>query len=150
VARIWGHDGLAAKIDAQMRQEKAAPIPYASLKEIREKSRTSGINLFYQLAAQIKFDQVVGLAEKNAETLTAADLLSKDGGDTVLFKICQQGQLPLLLKPELWIRNPDDFSSIWEKAPKVCQKDLDGAGVLSRARQAGLQSRPVSRPKWKK
>ena len=153
VARAWGHDALALQLDVEMKLERAVtaapPLGYASLQEIRDKSAATGRNIFYFLAAHGRFDQVVALAGKNSDALSAQDFLGQGAdGEKVILRICQCGQLPELMKPELWTRNLADFLSVWENVPKIYQKDLDVGGLISRIRQLKLQSR-ASKPQWK-
>jgi ankyrin repeat protein len=154
VARIWGHDAVALMIDEGMKRERAAapvpPLAYASLKEIRDKSSATGINIFHALAGQGMFDRVIALAEKSPDVFTAQDFLDRGAdGDSVILKVCQQGQLPALMKPELWVKNLADFMSVWERVPKIYQQGLDVEAFISRTRQLNLQSR-APKPQWKK
>lgn len=151
VARTWGYDALAVLIDAMMKKERAAaapaPLPYASLRDIREKSAATGVNLFHALAAQGRFDQVAVLAKKEPDGFVAQDFLTTgaDGEKTIL-KICQQGQLPELMKPELWVNSLNDFLSVWESVPKVYRKDLNIEAFMSRTRQLRLTTRAPKSP----
>jgi len=139
MARSWGHDAAALRLDQEMRRERAAApaaaLPYKTLADIRAKKA------FYDLAKRGLFDQVIALAEKDSGNLCADDLLSAGAdGDMVLMHVCQQGQLSLLLRPELWAQNPADLSAIWEKTPKIYQEGLDAKPVLLRANQLRLRN----------
>jgi ankyrin repeat protein len=151
VARSWGHDAVARLIDAEMKRgQAAAPVPplaYASLQEIRDKSSAAGVNILHGLAAQGSFGQVVALTMKAPESFTAEDFLTKGAdGDSVLLKICQQGQQAELLKPELWVKNLNDFFTVWENVPKPYRAGLDVEGFISRTRQLRLTSRAPKTP----
>ncbi|MCE9507460.1 MAG: ankyrin repeat domain-containing protein [Alphaproteobacteria bacterium] len=151
VARIWGYDALAVVIDAGMKQERAAtpqpPLGYASLQEIRDQSAATGVNVFHALAAEGKFDQVAALAKKESDGFTAQDFLAAGAdGDKAILKICQQGQLAELMKPELWVNSLGDFLSVWENVPKVYRKDMNVEAFMSRTRQLKLTSRAPKTP----
>lgn len=144
VARGWGHVDIVTLIDTAAKQQRAAslrPLPYTSVQDIRDTSAATGKNIFFSLASRGLFDQVVALALKGSDTLTEADLLGKNNdGDTVILRICQQGQLPELLKPELWCKNLPDLLSVWQNVPKIYQEGIDISGFISRTRQAFLRS----------
>jgi ankyrin repeat protein len=151
-AIIWGNDKTAQMIQARLNEEKLTrgndPIPYASLQDIRDKAAETGIDPLHDIARRGQFNQVVPLALNDAQGLNAADLLSKGlDGDTVLLKICQHGQLPLLAKPELWVKKPQDFQKIWDSVPTHYRKEVDYDSFVSALRQAKLQS--YGKPKLK-
>jgi ankyrin repeat protein len=144
-AAAWGNTGAAQKIAARLPEGAPAarnnnePIPYASLEEIRQKSAATGQSEFHALARQGRFAQVLVLAGK--ENLTAADLLERGkDGDTVLMTICQQGQLPLLVKAELWVKQPQEFQALWDKVPAHYRKEVDYDAFVGQLRQAKLKS----------
>lgn len=152
VATAWGHDEAAGILKQRSAEEKLTrgndPIPYASLQQIRDKARDTGIDPLHEIAQRGQFNQVIPLAVNDAQGLNAADLLSKGlDGDTLLLKICQQGQLPLLLKPELWMKKPQDAQRIWEKVPLHYRKEVDYDAFISQLRQARLQA--YGKPKLK-
>jgi ankyrin repeat protein len=151
VARIWGYDALAALIDIEMKKERAVavqpPLGYASLQDIRDQSAATGVNILHTLAAEGKFDQVAILAKKESDGLTAQDFLAAGAdGEKVILKICQQGQLAELMKPELWVNSLGDFLSVWENVPKVYRKDMNVEAFLSRTRQLKLTARAPKTP----
>lgn len=151
-AVIWGRDNVAKTLRARMDDEKLTrgsdPLSYASLQDIRDRTAETGINQFHFLAQKGQFGQVLTLAAADKDGLSAGDLLSRGlDGDTVLLKICQQGQLPLLAKPELWVKKPQDFQVLWENVPKNYRKDVDYASFVSALRQMKLQS--YGKPKLK-
>ncbi|TAL30327.1 MAG: hypothetical protein EPN97_12965 [Alphaproteobacteria bacterium] len=144
-AVIWGRDAAAKILRARLDDEKltrgSEPLTFASLQEIRDKTSETGVNQLHYLARKGQFAQVIALAAADPQGLSAADLLSKGlDGDTVLLKICQQGQLPLLAKPELWVKRPQEFQTLWENVPGNYRKDVDYNAFVSQLRQAKLQS----------
>lgn len=152
VARIWGYDDIAALIDTEMKRLRAEtplpPLAYSSLQEIRDTSTAIGTNIFFDLAARGLFDQVLPLAEKDAEGLCAADFLSTGAsGETVILKICQAGQISELIKMKLWIKKPSALLSVWEDVPKIYQKDIDIEAFLSQLRQTKLKSSTIRPPR---
>ena len=151
-AAIWGNDSAAVIIKARLADERLTrgnePIPYASLQAIRDKAAETGIHPLHDIAQRGQFNQVLALVPADPQGLSAADLLSKGfDGDTVLFKICQHGQLPLLAKPELWVKQPQDFQRIWDNVPAHYRKDVDYDSFVSQLRQMKLQS--YGKPKLK-
>lgn len=145
VAVAWGRDKTAKTLRERMDDEKLTrgsdPLAYTSLQDIRDKTSETGVNQFHYLAQKGQFGQVLALAAADKDGLNAGDLLSKGlDGDTVLLKICQQGQLPLLAKPELWVKRPQDFQTLWENVPGNYRKDVDYNAFVSALRQAKLQS----------
>lgn len=151
-AVIWGNDNAAKIIKSRMAEEKLTrgndPIPFQSLQEIRDKAAESGLSPLHDLARRGQFNQVLALVPADPQGLSAADLLAKGlDGDTVLLKICQQGQLPLLAKAELWVKKPQDFQRLWENVPTHYRKDVDYDAFVSALRQAKLQS--YGKPKLK-
>ena len=153
IAIAWGHDQIAAMLNDQIKQEKALssviPLPYKYLQEIRDKAQKNHINIFYNLAAQGQFDQVASLAIKNNEAFNAADLNSQgQDGDSVIFKICQRGQLKDLIIPALWVNNIGEINSIFQSLPKTYRDSVDFETFLSQTRQERLKSKRTE-PKWK-
>ena len=151
-AVIWGNDNAAKIIRSRLSEEKLTrgndPIPYQSLQEIRDKAAETGISPLHDLARRGQFNQVIALVPSDPAGLNASELLAKGlDGDTVLLKICQQGQLPLLAKPELWLKKPQDFQRLWENVPTHYRKDVDYDAFVSALRQAKLQS--YGKPKLK-
>ena len=151
-AVIWGNDDSAKLIARHLSDEKLTrgndPIPFTSLQDIRDKAAETGINPLHELAQRGQFNQVLALAPADPQGLNAADLLSKGlDGDTVLHKICRHGQLPLLAKPELWVKKPQDFQRLWDNVPTHYRKDVDYDAFVSALRQAKLQS--YGKPKLK-
>ncbi|MEZ0223005.1 MAG: hypothetical protein ACAH83_00500 [Alphaproteobacteria bacterium] len=145
VAVAWGRDSVAKTLRARMDDEKLTrgsdPVSYASLQEIRDKTAETGVNQFHYLAQRGQFGQVLTLAAADKDGLSATDLLSKGlDGDTVLLKLCQQGQLPQLAKTELWVKRPQDFQTLWENVPTNYRKDVNYEAFVSQLRQAKLQS----------
>jgi hypothetical protein len=150
VAVIWGHDLLAAKIAARAAQEPegAEAFPYRTLEEIREKSRETGVNQFHYLAQRGQFAKVIALAAEDPQGIDAADLLGRGlDGDTALLKICQQGQLRLLARPDVWLRRPQEFQSLWEKVPAHYRKEIDHDQFVGQLRQMKLQSYGKLKPR---
>jgi hypothetical protein len=151
-AVIWGRDNIAKILRVRMEDERLTrgsdPLAYASLQDIHDKTAETGINQLHYLAQKGQFGQVITLAAADKEGLSTADLLSRGlDGDTVLLKICQQGQLPLLAKPELWVKKPQDFQALWENVPQHYRKDVDYNAFVSALRQMKLQS--YGKPKLK-
>jgi ankyrin repeat protein len=144
-AVAWGRDNVAKALRVRMDDETLTrgsdPVSYVSLQEIRDKTAETGVNQFHYLAQRGQFGQVLNLAAADKDGLSASDLLSKGlDGDTVLLKICQQGQLPQLAKTELWLKRPQDFQTLWENVPKNYRKDVNYEAFVSALRQAKLQS----------
>lgn len=145
VAVAWGHDGIAARLDAALRAEmKAAAetekISYSSLQQIRDASVKNGASEFHALASKGLFAQVIALAEKDGG-FCAADMLEKGrDGTTVILKLAQQGSLGSLLKPALWSARPADFQNAWLNVPKNYRDGHDFEGFVTGLRQAKLQS----------
>ena len=152
VAVSWGNDRIAQKILPALTDEKltrgSETIPYAALQEIRDKSLETGVNQFHYLAMRGQFAQAVTLAANDKEAFSAADLVAKGfDGDTVILKICQQGQLPLVAKAELWAKKPQEFQAVWDKVPTHYRKEVDYDSIISQMRQLKLQS--YDKPKFK-
>lgn len=152
MAAIWGNDTAAKIIKKRLDEEQLTrgneTIPYASLQDIRDKALETGVSPLHDIARKGQFNQVVPLIANDAQGLSASDLLSKDmDGDTVLMKICQHGQLPLLAKAELWLKKPQDFQKVWDSVPTHYRKEVDYDGFVSALRQAKLQS--YGKPKLK-
>jgi ankyrin repeat protein len=143
-AVIWGNDNAAKIIRTHLSEEKLTrgndPIPFQSLQEIRDKAAETGVSPLHDIARKGQFDQVIALAANDAQGLTAAELLSRGlDGDTVLLKVCQQGQLAMLAKAELWVKKPQDFQKLWDAIPTHYRKDVDYDSFVSALRQAKLQ-----------
>lgn len=152
IAVIWGHDNAAKMIGTRLADETLTrgndTIPYASLQDLRDKAAETGINPLHDIAQRGQFNQVLALVSADAQGLNASELLSKGlDGDTVLLKICQHGQLPLLVKPELWVKKPQDFQRLWENVPAHYRKEVDYDSFVSQLRQLKLQS--YGKPKLK-
>lgn len=152
VAIAWGHTAATALISQRLEDEKLTrgndPVPYSTLQDIRDKSVETGVSQFHYLAQRGQFNQVITLAANDPQGFTAADLLAKGpDGDTVLMKVCQQGQLPLLAKAEVWVKRPQDFQKIWEGVPSHYRKEVDYDATVSQMRQMKLQS--YGKPKLK-
>lgn len=144
VAVAWGHGALA---DLLM---PSAPgtMPCASLAEVRERSRETGVDYFHYLTQAGFFPGLAALAVADGEGFDAADLLARGAdGDTALMKICQQGHLPLLAQPALWLKKPEEFQKLWEKVPMHYRNQVDHDSFMSQLRQARLQS--YGKPKLK-
>jgi len=144
VAAIWGREALAKTLAAQQRDEELtkghATMAFSSLQDIRAESATSGVNQFHHLAKLGLFPQVITLAQLGGG-FTAQDLLARGpDGDTALQKICEKGQLGLLLKAPLWMDRPDDFSAVWAAAPSNYKLGHDVEGFAGKLRHAKLQS----------
>jgi hypothetical protein len=143
LAVIWGRDVLAKTLAAQQAAELAqgqATLGFSSLQDIRAENATSGVNQFHHLAKLGQFAQVVTLAQLGGG-FTAQDLLGKGpDGDTPLQKICEKGQLGLLLQAPLWQDRPEDFAAVWAAAPGLYKAGLDAEGFAGKLRQAKLQS----------
>lgn len=144
-ALAFGYSEMAGMIAAYAKQQRAASaegLSYASLKDIR----AAGGGVLFSLASRGMFDKVVALALKTSEELTENDLLRKNSdGDTVILRICQQGQLADLMKPELWCRNLPGFLNVWQNVPKVYQESVDIGSFISATRQAYLRSmKPIT------
>ncbi|MEZ0260611.1 MAG: hypothetical protein ACAH80_06345 [Alphaproteobacteria bacterium] len=144
LAAIWGRDALSKTLAVKQQAEELttgqATLAFSSLQDIRAESATSGVNQFHHLAKLGQFPQVITLAQLGGG-FTAQDLLGKGpDGDTALQKICEKGQLGLLLKAPLWMDRPDDFSAVWAAAPANYKQGLDTEGFAGKLRQAKLQS----------
>lgn len=144
LAVIWGRDALAKTLAAQQQAEELAQgqatLGFSSLQDIRAENAKSGVNQFHHLAKLGQFPQVVTLAQLGGG-FTAQDLLGRGpDGDTPLQKICEKGQLGLLLKAPLWQDRPDDFAAVWAAAPSNYKAGLDAEGFAGKLRQAKLQS----------
>lgn len=145
VAVAWGHDAVAARLDAALRAEMTSAaeiekISYTSLQQIRDASVKNGVSEFHALASKGLFAQVIALAEKDGG-FCAADMLEKGrDGTTVILKLAQQGSLGSLLKPALWSARPNDFQNAWLNVPKNYRAGHDFDGFVSGLRQAKLQS----------
>jgi Ankyrin repeats (3 copies) len=144
LAAIWGREALAKTLAEKQRDEELtkghATLGFSSLQDIRAESATSGVNQFHHLAKLGQFPQVITLAQLGGG-FTAQDLLGKGpDGDTALQKICEKGQLGLLLKAPLWMDHPEDFAAVWAAAPSNYRLGLDTEGFTGKLRQAKLQS----------
>lgn len=144
VAAVWGREALAKKLYAQQQDEELtkghATLAFSSLQDIRAESAKTGVNQLHHLAKLGQFPQVVTLAQIGGG-FTAQDLLGKGpDGDTVLQKVCEKGQLGLLLKAPLWMDRPDDFAQVWDAAPANYKTGLESDGFAQKLRQAKLQS----------
>jgi hypothetical protein len=144
VATIWGREALAKTLAAQQQDEELtkghATLAFSSLQEIREENTKSGVNQFHHLAKLGQLPQVITLAQLGGG-FTAQDLLGKGpDGDTALQKICEKGQLGLLLKAPLWMDRPDDFTAVWAAVPSNYKRGHDVEGFAGKLRQAKLQS----------
>jgi hypothetical protein len=121
----------------------AASFPHKSLKELRVQEE----NLFHHYAKRGMFHQIAALAERDGEGLKASDILTRGSdGDTALLHICQQNELGLLLKPELWSKNPADFDLVWSRVPAAYKEEADTEGLVTRAQQMKLKAQSM---KWK-
>lgn len=144
LAAIWGREALAKTLATQQKEEELAKghatMGFSSLQEVRDASTATGVNQFHHLAKLGQFAQVVTLA-KLGGGFTAQDLLGKGpDGDTPLQKICEKGQLGLLLDAPLWMDRPDDFARVWAAAPTNYKQGIDAEGFAGKLRQAKLQS----------
>jgi hypothetical protein len=144
VAMVWGREELAKKLYAQQQDEELtkghATLGFSSLQDIRAESAKTGVNQLHHLAKLGLFPQVITLAQLGGG-FTAQDLLGKGpDGDTVLQKVCEKGQLGLLLKAPLWMDRPDDFMQVWDAAPANYKTGLESEGFAGKLRQAKLQS----------
>lgn len=153
VALVWGRDYIARDLKSR---EGAAFAPaansgYASLQEIRDASARTGVDQFHHLARQGRFAAVAQLAAADGNGFTAADLLGGDGaGENTLLVLAQRGELNVLLKPELWVKKPQEFQTLWAQLPLDYKAGLDAEGFLTALRQAKLQSyaKPKLGPKF--
>lgn len=144
LAAIWGREDLAKKLFDRQRDEELtkghATLGFSSLQEVRDASATTGVNQFHHLAKLGQFPQVVSLAQLGGG-FTAQDLLGRGpDGDTALQKICEKGQLALLLKAPLWMDRPEDFAQVWAAAPSNYKQGLEVEGFAVKLTQAKLQS----------
>ncbi|MDE1152001.1 MAG: ankyrin repeat domain-containing protein [Micavibrio sp.] len=145
VAAVWGHDALAQKLRARAAAENtatpAAGLPYKTLQDIRHETAATGVDQFYHLARLGRFADVAKLAATDASGLTAADLLGRGpDGDTTILKICQSNALASIIKPELWLKKPEDFQSVWQQVPEKYREGHDIENFLGNIRQARLQA----------
>lgn len=146
-ALVWGYDDIASIINTRMESEREStppsPIGYASLVEIRLQSAAKDIDVFQGLAKRGQFEQLLLLAQQDAEGLTVQDYLEKgSSGMTLLLEVCEQGQVSLLIKPELWMKNPSDFMRIWENIPTAYRPELDAVKFMNAVRQMKLKTVP--------
>jgi hypothetical protein len=89
--------------------------------------------MFYQYACTNQFSCVVDAAVKNGESFTRDDLLSLgQKGESVALRLCQSGQLPALLRAELW-RTPDQHDvlrAVRDSLPRFFRAQIDAADIL--------------------
>lgn len=141
LAVVWGRAALAKTLQqAEAAAPDASTLGFSSLQDIRAENATSGVNQFHHLAKLGQFPQVITLAALGGG-FTAQDLLGKGpDGDTPLQKICEKGQLGLLLKAPLWQDRPEDFAQVWAAVPTNYKQGVDAEGFAGKLRQAKLQS----------
>jgi len=155
VAAIFGHDALSQTLRARAFADDAAnlpaALPYKTLQDIRDESARTGVDQFHHLAHLGRFADVAKIAAVDANGFAAADLLGRGAdGDTTILKICQTNALASLIKPELWVKKPEDFQSVWQHVPEKYRDGHDIDGFLNGVRQARLQAyaKPKLNPKF--
>jgi len=147
VAVIWGRDDIARDLKSRETLLPGAKTDYTRLQDIRDASARTGVDQFYHLARQGQFAGVAALAAADADGFAAADLLGGNGaGETTLLILAQRGELPLLLKPELWVKRPQEFQAVWALVPQDYKAGHDAESFLIALRQAKLQS--YAKPKF--
>jgi hypothetical protein len=143
VAAAWGHGPLADFLRAQPRSG-APDFGFASLADIRRASFESGVDQMARLVRLGGLDVLLALAARDAQGLTAQDMLAApSGGDNVLLIVCQQGRLKDLLRKDVWMQRPDDFFTVWNHVPR-CYADAvqeEAQAFKADLRQAVLQAR---------
>jgi len=93
------------------------------------------------LARKGQFAGVAALAAADANGFVAADLLGVNaGGEPTLLVLCQRGELGALFKPDLWMKKPQEFQTVWAQVPEDYRAGHDADGFLATLRQALLQS----------
>ncbi len=152
-AAIFGHERLAQQLaDIERRQHSATPVempPVTTLAELRQRKVPSGLNAFYDYACAGRFDMVVAAALASGEHLTREDLLVQgQKGESVALRLCQSGQLAVLLRADLW-RTPaalDVLRHVRATLPVVYRQQIDAAGITGpSAPAAGADTAPAGR-----
>lgn len=146
LARAMGHDAAAYRLAAlavsAVRAETA--LPFGSLADMRRASFENLSDQFNHAVSRGGLAAVMTLARAAAGTpdkLTAGDLTARGAdGDSTILKICQQGQLPLLMDVDVWKDAPDEFRKLWDAVPKDYAAAHDVDAFMAAAHRAQLES----------
>lgn len=146
-AAIFGYPEVAALLADAAAQLPAAPLAHDSLAALRAAGVPAARNAFFDAVQAGQLADIVALSRRTGEPITAADLLQPAyrlkgmGGMTALAKICERGELPLLLQADLWMGRMAEVTGIWEQVPAACRKTVDFAAFSARLHQHDLQSK---------
>ncbi len=147
IAAIFGHERLAEhlfEIERAQRAILATPV-IGSLSALRNqtpsiKGASMQGGMFYHYACNNHFAAVVDAALKSGESFTREDLLTAgQKGESVALRLCQSGQLPLLLRADLW-RTPqqqDVLRAVRDSLPRDFRAQIDAADILPKAGMTG-------------
>lgn len=147
IAAIFGHERLSEhlfEIERAQRAVLATPV-IESLEALRRQQATiKGASMqggmFYHHACNNQFGAVVEAAIKNGESFTRDDLLAMgQKGESVILRLCQSGQLPLLLRAELW-RSPEQIETlraVQKSLPRFFRAQIDAANILPKVAVGG-------------
>ena len=142
LAAIYGHKALAEELFVQERRARAALIAPA-IKSLDDLRRDKGA--FYALACQGQFAAVVAAALRDRARLTADDLLAEgQRGESVILRLCQSGQLDVLLQKDLWQDNLPALAKVRAALPQVYRRLIDDSGLLPQGPQPAVT--PASAP----
>lgn len=130
LAAIYGHKALAEELSVQERRARAA-LPAPAIKHFDDLRRERGA--LYAMACQGQFAAVVAAALRDRARFTAADLLAEgQRGESVLLRLCQSGQLDVLLQKDLWHDNLPVLAQCRAALPRVYRRLIDDSGLLPR------------------
>lgn len=143
VAALFGHERLAEHLAEIERTQQAGqpPATVRSLADVRAQHGKGALgNAFYRYACQQQFSIVVDAALRNDEAFTAADLLAMgQKGESVILRLCQSGQLPCLLRAELWrgAERQEVLCRVRDSLPRFFRAQIDASGLVLSAPAAG-------------
>lgn len=135
IAAIFGHERLSAHLaEIERTQQAALPTPViASLGELRQQNHRGKGSMFYLYACTGQFSYVVDAAVKSGESFTREDLLSMgQKGESVALRLCQSGQLAVLLRADIW-RSPEQqevLRAVRDSLPQAFRAQIDAADLL--------------------
>ena len=132
LAAIFGHDTLAQHLFDLERRQLATNLPPApALTTVADMRREP--QMLYFLVCSGHVATVVECAMKNGERFTREDLLAAgQKGESVILRLCQSGQLPALLRPELWADDGarEDLRTVRDSLPLAFKHQIDESGLL--------------------
>ncbi len=138
IAAIFGHERLAEHLyEIERTQQAALATPVitslADLRQQKPPNPNGKGNMFYHYACTNQFSCVVDTAVKNAESFTRDDLLALgQKGESVALRLCQSGQLPVLLRPELWrsVEQQEVLRAVRDSLPRFFRAQIDASDIL--------------------